>query len=512
MFSSLDSDPPCWERPCWRALRWRASLLGFDSMRIAILVHSAVDNDARIIKQACSLREAGHDVVIHGIAPGMACTRSFLPGSDIPVLLESRWSAAERLFKRAARVLCAALGIVLLTLASLPILAQSWSLAGIDLRWMVVLALWAAASGVVYRQRHLLARTMAHLSDFLAQRWRRFERNDNLTATRADLVLGRGFRVIGDALLRSLARLQPPAAIHIHDHVALVLAATLKQRYGVPIVWDAHEIYQALADGNQVRAEENAAIIAARHRFIDHFITINDSIAAFYRALYPDLPTAVVVMNATLPTTAPLYDGCLHVAAGLPLTQKILLFQGRFSPHRGLHHLVAAANALHADWTLVMMGWGGLESELRALAATCLRQGRAATVFLPGVAQQDLQRWSAGASLGVVPYENTSLNHLYCTPNKLWEYPSAGVPVLCTDLPEMAAIVTQAGCGFLLPRDFKATDIANFVNNLDDLTLATARAHCAPFIASNNWTHWQRHLLAVYQRIAATQSNTPRLP
>jgi glycosyltransferase involved in cell wall biosynthesis len=480
--------------------------LRFQLVKIAILIHSAVDNDARVIKQACSLRKAGHEVVIHGIAPGTACIVKRLPGSDIPVLLEPRLSAAAQWRKRLLKVLGVAAGGALLVLASLQILAQAWSRTDQALGWLAVFGLWSLAGGAVYWQRHRLAWVMAHLDDFISNSGRRFGGNDDVTAPPADLVLDRGFRVIGDALMRGLARQPPPDAIHIHDHVALVLAATLKQRYGVPIVWDAHEIYQALADGNRARADKNAAIIAARHSFIDHFITINNSIAGFYREHYPRIATPVVVMNATLPTIAPTYDGCLHSAAGLPATQKILLFQGRFSPHRGLHHLVVAASALRADWTLVMMGWGGLEGELRDLAATHLRAGRAATVFLPGVAQQELQRWSAGASLGVVPYENTGLNHLYCTPNKLWEYPSANVPVLCTDLPEMAAIVTQAGCGFLLPREFDARDIASFINALDDLALATARARCAPFIANNNWTHWERHLLAVYQRIAASET------
>ena len=474
-------------------------------MRIAVLVHSAVDNDARVTKQALSLRKAGHEVVIHGIAPGLARRQSHLLSSDIPVLLEPRVPAAAQLRKRGLQALCAAGGIALLTLVCFKVLAQPWSIAACDLRWPAVFALWGGVSAMVYRQRHLLARMMDRLNDFIAASWATLAHDDGVGATRADLVLGRGFRLSGDALLRSLARQPPPEAIHIHDHVALVLAATLKQRYGVPIVWDAHEIYQALADGDVDRARENAAIIAARHPYIDHFITINDSIARFYSEHYPRIPQPVVVMNATLPEPVPVYDGCLHAAAGLPVTQKILLFQGRFSAHRGLHHLVEAACALRADWTLVMMGWGGLEGELRALAATRLRAGRAATVFLPGVLQQDLQRWSAGASLGVVPYENTSLNHLYCTPNKLWEYPSAGVPVLCTDLPEMAAMVTQSGCGFLLPRVFNATHIASFVNDLDDAALATARAHCAAFIATNNWSHWERHLLAVYQRIADLQ-------
>jgi glycosyltransferase involved in cell wall biosynthesis len=148
-----------------------------------------------------------------------------------------------------------------------------------------------------------------------------------------------------------------------------------------------------------------------------------------------------------------------------------------------------------------MMGWGGLEASLRTLAAQHLRDGALATVFLPGVPQRELQQWSAGASLGVVPYENTSLNHLYCTPNKLWEYPSAGVPILCTDLPEMTAMVSEFGFGTLLPRSFAAADIARVVNALDDETLATLRARCAPFIASNNWLQWERALLAVYRNL-----------
>ena len=60
-------------------------------------------------------------------------------------------------------------------------------------------------------------------------------------------------------------------------------------------------------------------------------------------------------MNATVLEAAPTYDGRLHDAAGLPRRQKILLLQGRFSPHRGLPYLLEAAVALRADCGLVMM-------------------------------------------------------------------------------------------------------------------------------------------------------------
>ena len=471
-------------------------------MRIAVLVHSAVTNDARITKQAMSLRAAGHEVVIHGIAPGRDRIVTTLPASDVRVLLEPRIGRLAQLRKRGLMLPLLVIGALLVAFAAWLIVAHTFTASGHALA-MVSAVLWCgAAVALAYRARHTLARVAQHIDDFVMARWNTWRGSARGFDADAGLTLGRGVHLIGNALLRSLARERAPEAIHIHDHLALALAARLKHSYGVPIVWDAHEIYQDMAGGDAGRARENAAIITACHPFIDHFITINDSIARFYRDQYPRMPLPVVVMNATLPEPVPAYDGRLHAAAGLPRTQKILLFQGRFSPHRGLPQLLKAAADLRADWTLVMMGWGGYEAELRTIAAAQVRASSPATVFLPGVPQAQLQQWSAGATLGAVPYENTSLNHLYCTPNKLWEYPGAGVPVLCTDLPEMAAMLSEFGFGLLLPRDFTAVDIATTVNALDDTTLASLRAHCAPFIATNNWSRWERNLLAVYERMA----------
>ena len=129
-------------------------------------------------------------------------------------------------------------------------------------------------------------------------------------------------------------------------------------------------------------------------------------------------------------------------------------------------------------------------------------------VFLPGVPQHELQQWSAGATLGVIPYENTSLNHLYCTPNKLWEYPSAGVPVLCSDLIEMTAVLEKYEFGFLLPREFSSADIVSVVSGLSSERLATARVNCTSWLEANNWSVWERNLLAIYDNIRTARQGS----
>src|SRR5690606_35834587 len=48
------------------------------------------------------------------------------------------------------------------------------------------------------------------------------------------------------------------------------------------------------------------------------------------------------------------------------------------------------------------------------------------------VPQEELLLWTQGATVGAIPYPITCLNHWGCAPNKLWEYPGAGVPIIAT--------------------------------------------------------------------------------
>lgn len=483
-------------------------------MRIASLVHNGVLNDARVIKEAMTLRKAGYEIVIHGISPDEHAKHHILPGTDIEVFLEPRAARRAPLPSRPPKsntlllrttVMWPLQLLVLVLVATIVYkcalqLASFTAIYGHESTVAVVLAAGAVGGVGFMRLRPILWRLV---SGELKRRQR--VRAAKLEAARSASRISAGARVgdefyrLTEALLASLQRQPLPDAIHLHDHVALVLADKLKELYGLPIVWDAHEIYQELAGSNPERAQANAAIIAAKLPFVDYFITINDSIARYYQSNYPRMPSPHVVMNATVLEPVPVYDGCLHEAAQLPRDQKILLFQGGFSAHRGLQQLVQASGSLPDTWTLVMMGWGALEVELRGIASDHPRAGAVpAIVFLPGVPQHELQQWSAGATLGVIPYENTSLNHLYCTPNKLWEYPNAGVPVLCSDLIEMSSMIKHYRFGFLLPREFTIADIVSIVRDLSQEALTLARDNCAHFVAANNWSVWEHNLLAVY--------------
>ncbi len=410
-----------------------------------MLAHNGVLKDARVLKGARTLSDAGHIVDVHGISPANEFQHHLLPNSNVEIFLSPK---------------------------QIPTQAPVFKYALILLSYRLLKKVVATALSIVGRGKISPLKGLT------------------------ELAIQTGYGVLARTLSDSVAARPSPDAIHIHDHVALSAACALKQKWNCPIIWDAHEIYPVLSDQPK-RNSVSARIIEQSQGCIDRFITINGSIADYYSKNYTGLGRAAIVMNATVPSPRPVYDGRLHDTAGIPREQKILLYQGGFSPGRGLHHLVEASRHLNPDWSLVMMGWGNLESELREISDD--------PVWLPAAPYEELQQWTAGASLGVIPYEHTTINHLYCTPNKLWESPSAGVPILCTDLVEMAAMVKRNRIGFLLPRKFTDLDIAKTVNSLTQEELTKTQSNCTGFIRSNNWETYAPKLIEIYSKLEASK-------
>jgi glycosyltransferase involved in cell wall biosynthesis len=317
--------------------------------------------------------------------------------------------------------------------------------------------------------------------------------------------------VIADAVCAN-----EPEVVHCHDVHTLPVGAIAKRRLGCRIVYDAHEIYEELAQGNKGAARRYKWLHNRYVDIVDRFITINESIADWYAEHYPSLPKAMIVMNAAaqMPNSFA-YDGRLHEAAGLAPDARILLYQGGFATKRGLENLVLSAAYLPRDWNLVMMGWGRSEEQLRNLARSIIAKAdREPPVrFVPPAAQSELPLWTAGATIGIIPYENVGLNHLYCTPNKLWEYPNAGVPVLVSPLPELRKPVEAYGCGWVLTDPQEPQTVAEQIASLTDTEINAARNACHAFIENENWSKYGERLIELYEKLMSpSESRVPESP
>ncbi len=112
--------------------------------------------------------------------------------------------------------------------------------------------------------------------------------------------------------------------------------------------------------------------------------------------------------------------------------------------------------------------------------------------IIPQVPREELFLWSQGATLGVIPYPITSLNHWGCAPNKLWEYPAAGVPILSTPSREIYQIIKQYGIGWVFAADINEKSIPLLLKNLSEEDIQMARRNCKAFISESNWLVHQK--------------------
>ena len=97
---------------------------------------------------------------------------------------------------------------------------------------------------------------------------------------------------------------------------------------------------------------------------------------------------------------------------------------------------------------LWIVGDGDIRSKMQQLAKHLGLSDR--IKFFGRVPIEELWKYTAKANLGISLEEDLGLNYRYALPNKLFDYIQARIPVVVSDLPEMAAIVKEYGVGEVL--------------------------------------------------------------
>jgi glycosyltransferase involved in cell wall biosynthesis len=297
------------------------------------------------------------------------------------------------------------------------------------------------------------------------------------------------------------ATAEPFDVYHAHDLVTLPVAWAARRRRGGRVVYDAHELFTEMSRLDPLSRVVFRAMESVLIGRTDRVLTVNESIAQELARRY-GIPRPLVLRNC--PRTSGVRPvaarSTLRARAGVPAGVPIVLYQGFYLPHRGLENLIRAS-ASFARARLVLMGWGPLLEDLKARAAG---EGVAGHVtFVDPVPMDELLAMTAGADLGVVPYLNVGLNNFYTSPNKLFEYVAAGVPVVASFFPELKKVVE----GLSLGRTFDPDDpssIAAAVNAIleDPAEHARLRENAARAAPSFTWEGEVHTLLDAYSSLA----------
>lgn len=289
---------------------------------------------------------------------------------------------------------------------------------------------------------------------------------------------------------------------HAHDLDTLPLAAALARRADARLVYDSHELYPEISTHGPLMRLVWRRLESALIRRADAVVTVCESIAEELAERYR-VPAPLTVLNcppaAALPAAAVPVNRLRERAGLVGDPRKIVLYQGGLVPNRGLSQLIAAARDLD-DAVVVLLGWGKSEPQLRWQIREDDLGDR--VLIVPPVEQHELIDFTAGADLGVIPYEAVGLNNYYAAPNKLFDYIAAGLPVIGSPFPELRRFLEGLDLGRTCdpnPEDIAAT--ANAILGDDALRerlAANARRAAKRLV----WEEESRKLVELYAGFA----------
>jgi starch synthase len=287
---------------------------------------------------------------------------------------------------------------------------------------------------------------------------------------------------ISDANLPHLLGLGRFDLVFAHDVPVMPLGAQLKTAWHARLISDLHEVFpeqdEHFTTGTARgywRGLEAGGLAAS-----DAIVCVNDAVADYARATHAPAAPITVIDNSA-PYREPSTGGpTLRSSYPIPAAARVMLFAGSLRADAQLEVLIEGFDAARLDgWVLAILGDGPLQAELEALVR---RRGLEARVFLGRhVGQRDLIQVASSAEVGLLPYQAHGFNHLVATPNKLFEYIQARLPIATSRLPMVERIVNVHRNGafvdFFTP-NATAAGLVSFVRDavprITPVTLETA--------------------------------------
>ncbi|MCR5445469.1 MAG: glycosyltransferase [Bacteroidales bacterium] len=251
------------------------------------------------------------------------------------------------------------------------------------------------------------------------------------------------------ALRREVGRHRPDI-VWANDTDTLLGCWLAARRTRARLVLDCHELFP------EVPEIQHKPLVKWVWRTLERWLmprcdarlTVCESIADYYRQRYGVSMEVVRNMSARSDSESIKEDGERRDASSSSefkvQDSKLLLYQGRVNLGRGVDWAIDALEWLE-DCHLVVAGDGDLLEPMKAYAASKPWVGR--VQFLGRVMPDEVRRLTPQADVGLVMLEDMGLSYHYALPNRIGDLVEAGVPMVVSDLPEMALFVRRHQVG-----------------------------------------------------------------
>lgn len=290
--------------------------------------------------------------------------------------------------------------------------------------------------------------------------------------------------------------------IHVHDLPCLKVGLYAAKKKNIPLVYDAHELYYAQDILGKKQQKFYYKLEKKYIKKADTVITVNPFIGKLMEERYR-ISTPNIIMNCTEKPNnfeENQTKNILKEKGNIPDDWKVILYQGWISPERNIETLVRGVKYFPEKTCLAIIGYGEYEKNLRDIVVEEHIEDK--VFFLGKVESDEMLNYSVGADIGVIPYRPIDDNHLYCSPNKLFEYVLAGVPIISDSLPFFEMM--KKDHGFIVTTNMGSPkEFGRVVEGLlsKEGELQKLKDNCNKASKVLNWNEEGKKLLKIYEEI-----------
>ena len=214
----------------------------------------------------------------------------------------------------------------------------------------------------------------------------------------------------------------------------------------IPLVYDSHEFF------TEVPELQNRTFVKWFWTTIEktifpelkYVMTVSEPIALHYEMLYGIRP--LVIRN--LSKNADHISRYSKDELGFPSDDLLLIIQGTgINIDKGSEELIDALKS-NSGISLIVVGSGDVVPDLKNRVNKLGISNK--VKFFPTVSWEELISYTKTADIGLCLEKDTNLNYRYCLPNKLFDYISAGIPVIASNLPETSKIIIENDLGLII--------------------------------------------------------------
>jgi hypothetical protein len=238
----------------------------------------------------------------------------------------------------------------------------------------------------------------------------------------------------------------PAASLYyLHAPYQFPVVYCQAKRYGVPIIYDAHDFYPVIHETGFYTLLESACIRNAKA-----VVTVSDGVARLIQERFGRRP--VVIRNCQDARLERMPEKNLRQMLGLSTEDFLLVTIGQAKPGQAVFEALEAMKGLPSRVHLALVG-----KNTERNMGLVTRSGLQSRVhLLPAVKPDQVVPFIRTADAALILYYAYSANYEHCLPNGFFQSIAADLPLLYPELPEIKRLAEEYELG--IPIDPRSPD------------------------------------------------------